>query len=94
MPERLQTGPSSCCSKGTESSNDREAINRIMARNGKELCTQYSSEEGGFINLGTLDIDLVEPALVTVVIRLGAAFPSSGWLLADAVKLEPVEAVE
>jgi len=52
------------------------------------------SEEGGFINLGTLDIDLVEPALVTVVIRLGAAFPSSGWLLADAVKLEPVEAVE
>lgn len=49
------------------------------------------SEEGGFIDLSTLDIDLVEPSLVTVVIRLGAAFPSSGWLLADAVKLEPVE---
>jgi len=55
-------------------------------------------DEEGFVEVGTLDISLAEPELVTVVIRLrsagGGMERSSGFVVADAVKVVPVEGVE
>jgi hypothetical protein len=51
-------------------------------------------DEDGFIEIGTVNIDVVEPELATVVVRLSAGETSSRYLLADAVKLVPVEGQE
>jgi len=51
-------------------------------------------DEVGLIEVGTVSIDIVEPELATVVIRLSAGETSSRYLLADAVKLVPVEEQE
>ena len=63
----------------------------------------YSSvvDEEGYLDVGWLDINLTEPELVTVVIRLrtaegeeGYESTGNGYVVADAVKLDPEEAPE
>ncbi len=51
-------------------------------------------DEEGFIEIGTIQVDVTIPELVTVVIRLSAGESSERYLLADAVKLVPEEGLE
>ena len=60
-----------------------------------------SVDEDGFIEIGTVTLNLTEPELATVVIRLSSAgdgsegtSAGSGYVLADAVKLVPEEGLE
>jgi len=51
-------------------------------------------DEEGFIEIGTIRVDVTVPELATVVIRLSAGESSDRYLLADAVKLVPEEWLE
>jgi len=46
------------------------------------------------MEIGTVTVDIIEPELATVVIRLSAGEDSRRYLLADAVKLVPGEEME
>jgi len=71
----------------------RSAWSNIVDLSDTEAYTTTMDEEG-FIEVGTLSVDVEEPDLVTVVIRLSAGEQSSRYLLADAVKLLPEEGLE
>lgn len=60
-----------------------------------------SVDEEGFVEIGTVSLNLTEPELATVVIRLSSAgdytegtLAGSGYVLADAIKLVPEEIIE